>query len=147
MMNFLNKLKGINLKTLIREWSTVARREKLRPAASASKTLSKKLEEHKIEIDKKENRINYLIERIEVQKDIVKKVNQDVIEHEELFSNPANSPPTLQRVLYSLSKSSNSLLSFAEASVNNWSQELTRKGIGTYRLGCKYLNSIFVLNP
>ena len=147
MMNFLNKLKGINLKTLIREWSTIARREKLRPAASASKTLSKKMEEHQIEIEKKENRIHYLIERIEVQKDIVKKVNQDVIEHEELFSNPANSPPTLQRVLYSLSKSSNTLLSFAEASINNWSQELTKKGIGTYRLGCKHLNSIFVLNP
>ena len=82
-------MRGNSLIPILREWSTVARRQKLGPTFEKSKNLSEIINNTKKEIIIKNLRIDYLNERIIVQTDIIKKLNQSVIEHEEKYLSPS----------------------------------------------------------
>ena len=135
MISFLNKLKGINLKNILREWSTAVRRDQLNPFQDTNKTMSEAIVFTANEISVKKVRIDYLLERTAIQTDIIIALNQKVIEADEKWRHPNRNPTTLQHVLYSFIKPSTALLPLTAASVDNWSRELIRTGLGTYRFG------------
>jgi hypothetical protein len=132
---FFQKLKGVNLKNILHEWSTVVQRDKLNPVEIKNKRTTKEIQENTKEIEKITNRIQYLNERIIVQSDIIIKLNQKAIDKEITFLNADRNPITLEMILHTMTKCCNQLIPLTKESVNEWSNELTKTGLGTYRLG------------
>ena len=99
MLNFLKKMRGNSLIPILREWSTVARRQKLGPTFEASMNISETMTMYQKDIIIKQGRIEYLLERIIVQTNIIKKLNQSVIEQEEKYLSPSR---YTKKILYIL---------------------------------------------
>jgi len=135
MTKFFQQLKGTNMKLVMREWSSVVQRLKLEPELSRSEQMDQRIKECTKEIAKRSERIEFLTERIGIQSDIIVQLNQHVIDHEALYLNKDRHPITLNTIIHTLSTSCVRLLPWVEKSVACWAKELTREGLGTYRLG------------
>lgn len=135
MLKFLFKLKGVKLQKYLRAWHTIAQRAVIEPALARSRSIDEHIVSYGKDISAKENRIAFLTEKREIQVGIIKDLNQKVLDAEVEFGDPARAPTTLRTVAAGLVVPCHTLLPVAHRAVLRWASDLTREGVGTYRMG------------
>ena len=135
MLNFLFKLKGVQMKKIVRAWKTVTSRSIIEPALAAANNMDEQIVEHEKEIKLREEKVDFLKQKREIQIGIIKSLNQDVLDLENKLKDPSRSPSTLQTIIAGLSKPVHAVLRIANRSVLRWASELTRTGMSAHRMG------------